>query len=979
MGYRWLSVVILLTNAVYIGCFLPSRSSTTLSDTYTHADITKAGVTRAVANFLTDHGLVNGTHTDSDKALKTYFGSDFDNREKFDKRIGELTARMNSVQRNFGNIAMYTVNGERIEDAFNLLVRLSAQTRALTSVNPYGTDTQQRTFDSLAKALFVIQSFYSNTNWVEMNGATYCPAFGGHSGQLPQRAHFLGSTCLDCDSQSKENCQNNIVTDFLTSGYRPEQNIDLPTLISGKKCGHGWNTNYTELAIGGISKETSDVTSSPHAHIHSHAVDAAIQATETYLYKNGEGILSNLTVENFKLLMDLNSLQAVSKASLTFVIDVSGSMANDIKAVTDTCIGIVSGVQGTSNEPTNYILATFNDPESLTTGTVVTSGDDMISSLRALRVNGGGDCPEYSMSGILKGISLSRNGSTVYLFTDADAKDRSKVSEVIRNANSKDIKIHLLPTGSCSRRRRSIGESRVRRNIDDIYRQIAEGTGGQVFETSTANLTTTLSELITEETPSSVIVVQTFSMSTTDSDRKVVIIDSTMDLFKIEVSGASSVDDVAVEDPTGSTLRYTAGVASRYYSAGKVIISVQKPMAGNWTIVRTRNQALAVNVTGSSAFDFSIELTELDGNGISYLIVGSPISGNNYTITSQLYNLDYNSSITLMTLVDMAGNEVERIKTTVHRTGTDMFAVSDVTMPPESFRVQLIGVLPEGESFQRTNPQVISPVNVKLTLRPNQDEFPLNEPQNITYRLNNYGSTNQTLEVDIDADSARLTTVTYDMYPGEIKEDHFQVTGHTQHQIITYTVSVRQSGSDTILQSLSDTVWFVSPACSISNNQGTCPEMVDPPASCQSITWFSQAVLSPDVTSYELSTNDDNVEISTDNSTDDGIHLKHINVSGDCCAPSVYLSTLGSSGEVNGQCHFHFGSVPTFTVTHMPTVNVSTTAASTNATIASGDSKKFLIVVIAGSGGTFLIIFVLTILIWRLRSRAEKNVHVFML
>ncbi|XP_060082487.1 von Willebrand factor A domain-containing protein 7-like [Ylistrum balloti] len=963
--YKWIQAAILLIFAVQVICFLPSRNIDTLSDTITHLEITREGISKAVANFLIDRRLVNGTFWEFYDVLDAYFGSDTDRNEKFNERIKDLTARLHSVQRNKGVMAMYTVNGERIEDAFNLLIRLSAQIRILTSVEPFSTDKQQSTLNLLAEALFVIQSFYSNTNWVESNGATLCPAFGGNSIQIPTVARYNDPTCSDCDTSSRE-CRNNIITSFLTSGYKPGQDVSLPSSrsLTGLKCAHGWNKER-ELAVGGISKETSDVTSSPHAHLHFQAAEASILATETYLYKNGEGILSDLTVDNFKQLMDLNSLQAVSRASLTFVIDVSGSMGNDIRKVTEECISLVTGVQGTNNEPANYVLATFTDPEVLTTGTVATSGDEMINQLRDLSVTGGGDCPEYAMSGILKGIFLSRRGSTLYVFTDADAKDGNIFMNVINAANSKDITVNFLLTGTCGRRHRRT--ARVRREVGDAFRKVAEGTGGQVFMTYTSVLTNTLSKVIADEMPSSGIVVQTFHMSFNDSDRKVVIIDSTMDLFKLEISGSASVNDVDVEDPTGTILRYKAGVASRHYSGGKVIISVQNPLPGNWTILRKKNQLLAVNVTGSSVFDFSVQITELDDAGSSYFVYGSPISGNNYTIALQLYNLDVNSSVTSMILVNLAGNEIERIKTVLRQTGVDMYVIADVIMPPESFRVQLTGVLPEGDSFQRTNLQVISPVNVKLILLPNLDDFPLNEPQNITYQLNNHGSTNQTFEVDINTESVRQPTVTYDMNPGEVIEDYFQITGYTHYEITTYTVSVRQLGSSIILQSLSDTVLFVSPVCEISYNEGACPELVDPPATCRSITWFSRAVLSPDVTSLELSTNHSSVEIVTDNSTDDGTNLKYINVSGDCCTPSVYLSNIGSNGHVIGQCHFNFGSFPT--ITNVSIILTTTTA--TSDMTSTDISIELKIGLIAVSVGAVLII--LTYLLWCAKTEESKS------
>lgn len=53
-------------------------------------------------------------------------------------------------------------------------------------------------------------------------------------------------------------------------------------------------------------------------------------------------------------------------------------------------------------------------------------------------------------------IELCRNGSTLFLFSDADAKDRNRSQEVVDAAITKRIVITSLITGTCPRGRRSI-------------------------------------------------------------------------------------------------------------------------------------------------------------------------------------------------------------------------------------------------------------------------------------------------------------------------------------------------------------------------------------------------------------------------------------------------------------------------------------------------------------------------------------------
>ena len=113
-------------------------------------------------------------------------------------------------------------------------------------------------------------------------------------------------------------------------------------------------------------------------------------------------------------------------------------------------------------------------------------GYELIHRLQRLRARGGGDCPEYALTGTLPGkttkiwprtglvfwtsnyfkwyinklftlqaVNMSLPGSTVYVFTDADANDRSQASSVVQEAKKRDVNIQFLLTGTCSTKRRS--------------------------------------------------------------------------------------------------------------------------------------------------------------------------------------------------------------------------------------------------------------------------------------------------------------------------------------------------------------------------------------------------------------------------------------------------------------------------------------------------------------------------------------------
>lgn len=61
-----------------------------------------------------------------------------------------------------------------------------------------------------------------------------------------------------------------------------------------------------------------------------------------------------------------------------------------------------------------------------------------------IEVHGGGDCPEYSMSGIELALENSKPNSFLYVFTDASALDFEKFERVKSLSQKKSTQVFLL-------------------------------------------------------------------------------------------------------------------------------------------------------------------------------------------------------------------------------------------------------------------------------------------------------------------------------------------------------------------------------------------------------------------------------------------------------------------------------------------------------------------------------------------------------
>lgn len=76
--------------------------------------------------------------------------------------------------------------------------------------------------------------------------------------------------------------------------------------------------------------------------------------------------MSLIGAEAFRDVFGLRTREDVVKTSLTFVIDVTGSMGDDIEAVIAATQNIVNEAKDSDFVPENYILVTFSDPGLLT-------------------------------------------------------------------------------------------------------------------------------------------------------------------------------------------------------------------------------------------------------------------------------------------------------------------------------------------------------------------------------------------------------------------------------------------------------------------------------------------------------------------------------------------------------------------------------------------------------------------------------------
>ncbi|XP_063384788.1 hemicentin-1-like [Cydia fagiglandana] len=164
--------------------------------------------------------------------------------------------------------------------------------------------------------------------------------------------------------------------------------------------------------------------------------------------------------------------------SLTFVIDNSPSMGDEISQVKDAAKSIVDIVlREKSSQIEDIVLVTFRnhgDPKlpSAILRKKTRDARELKQALDSITLDSA-YCLEVALSGIKKGLEESRQGSYLYVFTDTTSEDHNKFEEIKTMCQEKQIQVVIIITDITCGRESDEGYK--------VYHKIATACSGQVF------------------------------------------------------------------------------------------------------------------------------------------------------------------------------------------------------------------------------------------------------------------------------------------------------------------------------------------------------------------------------------------------------------------------------------------------------------------------------------------------------------------
>ncbi|XP_068177577.1 von Willebrand factor A domain-containing protein 7 [Antennarius striatus] len=506
---------------------------------------------------------------------------------KFHSALQEIYIQNGLVDRDFVNSAPHHFNSEAFQEGRLLIMEGMASIKASIRSKNFKAAREM-----LGRVLHTLQDFYSHSNWVELGYTEPYVSLIRPDLPLENLAGVDVATCSDCSSGS---CPNPILPNILeekilTSGY---MGIFSDAKPKGK-CSHGGEGDLTGEAVprGGISK---DERRPDNAVLHDTAVNIATAASLQLL-------------EDIRLAAgdnDFLTMMGIARSSVVcFVIDTTGSMSDDIDEARRVVYQLIDLKKGSQDEPSEYIMVPFNDPEFGPTFRT-TDPERMKQEISKLRPTGGGDYPEMCLSGLQLALTGAPPSSHIYVFTDATAKDIELKDAIVALIRSTKSTLSFFMTGHGRRNRRSL-----RASFQD-YKDLALTSGGQAIQVSKGQLSQA-TEIILDTSTSALVTVLQRDINPGKDVTFPFTLDESLKNITIYITGTSI--SFTLTNPSGVTQSHVeaSGKLGTIQTVGnlrRISLNADKE-TGNWQIRIQSTDPYTVKITGQSTITFIYDFVE---------------------------------------------------------------------------------------------------------------------------------------------------------------------------------------------------------------------------------------------------------------------------------------------------------------------------------------------------------------------------------
>uniref|UniRef100_A0A0N4ZRH6 Hemicentin-1 n=1 Tax=Parastrongyloides trichosuri TaxID=131310 RepID=A0A0N4ZRH6_PARTI len=394
----------------------------------------------------------------------------------------------------------------------------------------------------------------------------------------------------------------------------------------------------------------------------------------------------------------------VGMSSLAFVFDRTGSMYDDLVQVRTGAKKIFETVLKQRKKLIyNYVLVAFSDP---VVDPPFVSSDPVAftQQLARVNVNGGGDCPEMTLSGIKAALESSLPSSYIYVFTDAMSKDYYLESAVIDLIQRKQSSVVFVMTGDCGNHAHPGYQ---------VFEKIAAASFGQVFHLGKSDVKTVL-EYVRHSVAQKKVHLLYEGRKQGGTISQDIFVDKKMTELTFSLSGDKEDKFFLVMtlyDPNGVVVE-----KSQYANqSGTVDLETVKinrisdPMPGKWRVVTGSRLKHTLTVKGHGEIDFSYRFSP---RPIDTIELGStrPITGHPTQIFVNMTGLKAPGILKDIKIMNEFGKEIKSFKPISVKGNPNLYHTPPFVPPTGFWFMKIEGEDDLGFKFQRVSPTSTSSV-----------------------------------------------------------------------------------------------------------------------------------------------------------------------------------------------------------------------------------------------------------------------------
>lgn len=336
----------------------------------------------------------------------------------------------------------------------------------------------------------------------------------------------------------------------------------------------------------------------------------------------------------------------------------------------------------TDDEPKNQKLK-ICQPTAVEEPLVTRDPSVLMERLNAVRVSGGGDCPELAIRGLINALENTLPNSQAFLFSDASAKDYELYDEAASLIQRRQASVNFLLTGDC-------GEANGPGY--KVYEKIARTGGGQVFSMDRYNVRDVLVAMsVSLETD--FVSLQSIDYDEAGKSVTTLELDDTVRRLSVSLSGRNA--KLSIKDSKNIQVS-----SNETFSSNNIQIITFDAADNKYTIDASAQSAFSMRVGGNSElkFEFGFSRQKPSTQAETYI---RPIIGHDNILSIFISDTSLIKCLVRATIVPASTLEsFDELE--IPLSETNGFFTSDLfKVPSQMFRIRILGYDTAGNVVDR--------------------------------------------------------------------------------------------------------------------------------------------------------------------------------------------------------------------------------------------------------------------------------------